>query len=280
MIKIITDSTSDIDLEYAKALNIEIVSLKVIFETKEFKDRVDLQPEQFYNLLTTSTILPTTSQPSPQDFLDLYKKAKENHDKVIVITLSSLLSGTYQSACIAKDLAEYDDIYIIDSLNATQGLRLIVEKAVKLRDNGLSVQDIVTEIENYKHRVHIYAYVDTLEYFYKGGRLSKTSATVGTMLKLKPIVGLKDGMLDVFAKARGSQKATAKVIEIVNEHGDIDLNEPICIGYTGNDEKLEKFENTLREALGFKEVLHGFVGPVIGTHAGPGARLIAYVTKQ
>lgn len=280
MIKIMTDSTSDIDLEYAKKLNIEVVPLKVIFGQKEYKDRVDLQPEQFYDLLASSNSLPSTSQPSPQDYLDVYEKIKENKDTLIVITLSSVLSGTYQSACIAKDLVDYENIYIIDSLNATQGLRLIVEKAVQLRNNGLSVQEIVNAIEEYKTRVHIYAYVDTLEYFFKGGRLSKTSATVGTMLKLKPIVGLKDGQLDVFAKARGSVKATAKLIDIIKENGEIDLDEPISIGYTGDNQGLEKFENTLRNEFGFNDVIYGFVGPVIGTHAGPGARLIAYVTKQ
>ncbi len=280
MIKIMTDSTSDIDLEYAKKLNIEVVPLKVIFGQKEYKDRVDLQPEQFYDLLASSNSLPSTSQPSPQDYLDVYEKIKETKDTLIVITLSSVLSGTYQSACIAKDLVDYENIYIIDSLNATQGLRLIVEKAVQLRNNGLSAQEIVNVIEEYKTRVHIYAYVDTLEYFYKGGRLSKTSATVGTMLKLKPIVGLKNGTLDVFAKARGALKATTKVIDVIKEHGEIDLDEPISIGYTGDTSGLDKFENTLREEFGFDEVLHGYVGPVIGTHAGPGARLIAYVTKQ
>lgn len=280
MIKIMTDSTSDIDLEYAKKLNIEVVPLKVIFGQKEYKDRVDLQPEQFYDLLASSKSLPSTSQPSPQDYLDVYEKIKENKDTLIVITLSSVLSGTYQSACIAKELVEYDDIYVIDSLNATQGLRLIVEKAVQLRNDGLSAKEIVNFIEEYKTRVHIYAYVDTLEYFYKGGRLSKTSATVGTMLKLKPIVGLKDGTLDVFSKARGSLKATTKVIDVVKEHGDIDLNEPIAIGYTGDISGLDKFENMLREEFGFHDVLHGYVGPVIGTHAGPGARLIAYITKK
>lgn len=280
MIKIMTDSTSDIDLEYAKKLNIEVVPLKVIFGQKEYKDRVDLQPEQFYDLLASSNSLPSTSQPSPQDYLDVYEKIKENKDTLIVITLSSVLSGTYQSACIAKDLVDYENIYIIDSLNATQGLRLIVEKAVQLRKNGLSVQEIINVIEEYKTRVHIYAYVNTLEYFYKGGRLSKTSATVGTMLKLKPIVGLKNGTLDVFAKARGALKATTKVIDVIKEHGEIDLDEPISIGYTGDTSGLDKFENTLREEFGFDEVLHGYVGPVIGTHAGPGARLIAYVTKR
>ena len=279
MIKIITDSTSDIDIEYAKTLKIEVVSLKVIIDGKDYKDRIDLQPSNFYELLEKSSVLPTTSQPSPQDFLDLYEDAKNQGDSIIVITLSSQVSGTYQSACIAKDLADYNNIYVIDSFNATQGLRLIVEKAVKLRNEGKSVQEIVNIIEEYKHRVHILAVVDTLEYFYKGGRLSKTSATMGTLLKFKPIVGLEDGKLVLISKARGTQKAISKIIDIIHEIGDIDLNEPICIGYTGNDDGLDKFEDILKNEFHFSNPSHGFVCTVIGTHAGPGARLIAYISQ-
>lgn len=279
MIKIITDSTSDIDLEYAKELDIHIVPLKVIIDGQEYKDRVDLQPEQFYDLLEKSTVLPTTSQPSPQEFLHYYEEAKKQGDSVIVMTLSSVISGTYQSANIAKDLAEYDDIYVIDSLNTTQTLRLLVLKAVSLRNEGLDVKDIVEKLEAYKQRIRIVAFVDTLEYLCKGGRLSKTAATAGTLLKFKPIIGLKEGKLEMFAKARGTAKATTKMIELIHEDGDIDLNEPICIGYTGDQDGLDKFEQVLRDEFGFGNVLHGFVGPVIGTHAGPGARLIAYIKK-
>ena len=149
MIRIITDSTSDIGLDYAKELNIEIVPLKVIFNTAEYKDRIDLQPEKFYELLENCDALPTTSQPAPQDFMDFFEDAKQKKDSVILITLSSGLSGTYQNACMAKDLVEYEDIHIIDSLSATQALRLIVEKAVSLRDKGFSAEEIVKEIENY-----------------------------------------------------------------------------------------------------------------------------------
>lgn len=279
MIKIITDSTADIDLEYAKKLDIEIVPLKVIIDGKEYKDRIDLQPDQFYQLLQDSEVLPTTSQPSPQDFLTLFEDAKKNNDSVIVMTLSSVISGTYQSANIAKDLAEYENIFIIDSLAATQMLRLLVLKAVALREMKIDVKEMVKILEEYKTRIRIFAFVDTLEYLYKGGRLSKTAAAAGTLLKFKPIIGLKEGKLEMFAKARGTQKATTKIIELIHEDGEIDFNEPICIGYTGNDEGLEKFEQTLRDEFKFNDVLHGFVGPVIGTHAGPGARLIAYVSQ-
>lgn len=279
MIKIITDSTSDIDVTYAKELNIDIVPLKVIIDGKEYKDRVDLQPDQFYSLLEKSEVLPTTSQPSPQEFLNYYEEAKEKGDSVIVMTLSGTISGTYQSANIAKDLAEYENIYVIDSLNATQALRLLVLKAVALREEGKDAETIFNELQAYKERVRIVAFVDTLEYLCKGGRMSKTVAAAGTLLKVKPIIGLRDGKLEMFSKARGAVKATAKIIELIHEDGEIDFKEPICIGYTGNDEGLEKFEQALRDEFKFENVLHGFVGPVIGTHAGPGARLIAYVKK-
>lgn len=280
MIKIITDSTSDIDLKYAQELNVEVVPLKVIIDGKEYKDRIDLQPEEFYDLLVNSQTLPSTSQPSPQDFVDLYETAKNNNDSVIVITLSSVISGTYQSANLAKDLVDYDDIYVIDSLGTTQMQRLLVLKAVALRNEGMNAQDLYTFLEIYKHRIRLFAFVDTLEYLYKGGRLSRTAATAGTLLKFKPIIGFDEGKLDVFAKARGTQKATAKIIDLIQQDGEMDLDEPICIGYTGSSDGLDKFENTLRETLHFGETLHGIVGPVIGTHAGPGARLIAYVKKQ
>lgn len=167
MIKIITDSTSDIDLKYAQELNVEVVPLKVIIDGKEYKDRIDLQPEEFYDLLVNSQTLPSTSQPSPQDFVDLYETAKNNNDSVIVITLSSVISGTYQSANLAKDLVDYDDIYVIDSLGTTQMQRLLVLKAVALRNEGMNAQDLYTFLEAYKHRIRLFAFVDTLEYLYK-----------------------------------------------------------------------------------------------------------------
>ena len=244
MIKIITDSTSDIDLKYAQELNVEVVPLKVIIDGKEYKDRIDLQPEEFYDLLVNSQTLPSTSQPSPQDFVDLYETAKNNNDSVIVITLSSVISGTYQSANLAKDLVDYDDIYVIDSLGTTQMQRLLVLKAVALRNEGMNAQDLYTFLEAYKHRIRLFAFVDTLEYLYKGGRLSRTAATAGTLLKFKPIIGFDEGKLDVFAKARGTQKATAKIIDLIQQDGEMDLDEPICIGYTGSSDGLDKFENT------------------------------------
>lgn len=279
MIKIITDSTSDISLELAKEMNIEIVPLIVRVDGNEYKDRVELSPEDFYKQLEEKDLTPSTSQPSPQDFLKVYEKAKEAGDEILVITLSSEVSGTYQSAMIAKEVLEYNKIQVINSASATFGLRIIIEKALQLRDEGKTLEEIVAFLEDYKQKVHIFALVDTLEYFYKGGRLSKTSATVGTLLKFKPVVGIKDGKLELFANCRGTRKSISKIIELIHETGDIDLQEPVCIGYTGNSEGLDKFENLLKEEFHFENVIHGIVGPVIGSHAGPGGRIIAFVRK-
>ncbi len=280
MIRIITDSTSDISIEMAKEMKIDVVPLKVIMNGKEYKDRIDLLPEDFYTMLPKCDPIPTTSQPSPLDFYECYKKAKENKEEILVITLSSVLSGTYQSAILASQLEEFENIKIIDSYNATQGLLILVKKAVQLRDQGKSLNEIYEYLETYKKRIHIFAYVDTLEYFYKGGRLSKSSAALGSLLKFKPIVGLKDGGLGVFGKERGMKKSVASMIELIKKSGEIDLNEPVCIGYTGNDDGLDKFEDLLKEHFNFDHPLHGIVGPVIGTHAGGGARLMAYVVKE
>lgn len=279
MIKIITDSTSDISLQLAKEMNIEIVPLIVRVDGNEYKDRVELSPEDFYKQLEEKDLTPSTSQPSPQDFLKVYEKAKEAGDEILVITLSSEVSGTYQSAMIAKELLEYNKIQVINSASATFGLRIIIEKALQLRDEGKTLEEIVAFLEDYKQKVHIFALVDTLEYFYKGGRLSKTSATVGTLLKFKPVVGIKDGKLELFANCRGTRKSISKIIELIHETGDIDLQEPVCIGYTGNSEGLNKFENLLKEEFHIENVIHGIVGPVIGSHAGPGGRVIAFVRK-
>ncbi|UTY40207.1 DegV family protein [Allocoprobacillus halotolerans] len=210
MIKIITDSTADIDLEYAKELNIDVVPLKVIINGREYKDRVDLQPDEFYDLLVNSETLPSTSQPSPQDFANLYEQAKENQESVIVITLSSTISGTYQSANLAKELVEYDDIYVVDSLGTTQMQRLLVLKAIALRNEEMVAKDIFTFLEDYKKRLRLYAFVDTLEYLYKGGRLSKTVLPLIHCLNLNQLLVLMMENLKCSVKLEGHKKLLLK----------------------------------------------------------------------
>ncbi|MDF2485395.1 MAG: DegV family protein [Herbinix sp.] len=278
-IRIITDSTSDISAAQAKELGVTIIPLKVIFGDKEFKEGIDITMEGFYDKLVHAEKLPTTSQPSPDDFLTSFLEAKEAKDSVLVILISGKLSGTLQSATIAKELAEYDDIHIVDSLITITGLRFLVEHAVKLNREGKSVLEIVPVLEELKNRIVLLAMVDTLEYLYKGGRLSKSSAILGSLLKFKPIITVKDGVIGVLGKERGSNKGIAKMLEIMGEQGQLDDNYPVYYGYTAEDSKTKQLMDIVNQKYKIKHSSIHPVGCVVGTHAGPGACVITYINK-
>ena len=282
MIKIIVDSTADFTLEEAKELGIKIVPLKTTVNNIEYKDRETLQPETFYELLKDVQDFPKTSQPSPAEFAHKYSEGVSNKDQLIVLTISSGISGTAQSANLAKTIVGYDDIYVVDSKTATLGLKILTYKALELVKEGKDFETICNELEEYKSRVTIVAIVDTLDYLIMGGRVSKLAGTVGSLLKLKPILTMCDGkgVIESLDKKRGTIKATERAIEIINENGGIDLNEPMFIGYTGEPTLLDKFVNTLKEEFKFESVGCGIVGPVIGSHVGPGGKIIAYVKNK
>ncbi|MGN1345003.1 MAG: DegV family protein [Traorella sp.] len=281
MIKIIVDSTTDFTLEEAQKFGIKIVPLKTTIHDIEYKDRIDLNPEKFYELLETTKTFPKTSQPSPLDFANSYQENIQNQDQILVITISSGLSGTAQSATLAKNMSDYEDIYVLDSKYATHGAKIIVLKALELIQKGKSFKEICEYLEEFKKRITILAIVDTLEYLEMGGRISKTTATIGTVLKLKPILTMTEekGVIESIDKKRGTLKATQRMIEIIHETGDIDVNEPVFIGYTGEPSFLDKFESLVQEEFHLENIQRGIVGPVIGSHLGPGARIISYVKK-
>lgn len=206
-IRIITDSTSDFTPQQAQQQNIDVVPLKVIFSDAEYRDGLDITLDEFYQRLTTSEVLPTTSQPTPNDFINHFEKAKEAGDDVIVILLSSELSGTFQSAVLAKNYVEYDRIFLVDSLNATIGLKLLINHAITQRNANKQAIEIVNELEYLKSKVTIKAVVNTLDYLVKGGRLSKAAGFAGSLLSIKPIISLIDGKIAVIAKARGKKGA-------------------------------------------------------------------------
>ena len=279
-LRIITDSTSDISQKEAKQKGIIVVPLHNMFGTQEYLDGVTITTEEFYEKLSNAEELPTTSQPSPEEFLKQFEQCKEAGESVIVITISSKLSGTYQSAVIAKDLCEYEDIHIIDSATATIGLYSLVEYAISLSKQGLLVDQIVNLLEEMKLRVRIYALVDTLKYLKKGGRLSATAALAGTLLNIKPIVEVKDGVVDVAGKARGTNGAIKKVLELVEAAGGIDPNMPSCIGYTGKPSGVEDFSAYVKNVYKKITFQTAAMGSTIGVHAGPGACVIAFFAKN
>jgi DegV family protein with EDD domain len=261
-------------------MDISIVPLKVLFGDQEYKEGIDITIDVFYQKLVQSEKLPTTSQPAPDEFLELFRQAKEARDSVVVILIAGKLSGTVQSAMIAKEMADYPDIFIVDSKNTIMGLRLLVEHAVRLREEGRGAIEIYETLEGLKDRIVLLAMVDTLEYLYKGGRLSKSSAILGSLLNFKPVISLKDGVIDVVGKERGVNKAIVKILESIDVFGAIDKNFPVNFGYTAENSKCVILKDKVTEQFGIKNCAMYPVGCVVGTHVGPGACVITYIKKK
>ncbi len=278
MIRIITDSTCDLTKADQEKLGITVIPLQVLFGTTQYTDGVDLTTEEFYQKLETEKELPTTTQINPDTFVNVFEEYLKQGDEIITILLSSHLSGTYQSAVIAKEMLETDKIHLIDSQNVTLGLALIVREAVKLRDNGLSAKDIVNKIEELKGQVRVVAIVDTLKYLQKGGRISAASAVVGTALGIKPIVQVKDGIVQVLGKERG-QKKMYKFITSYLEENQIDTNYSVVYAHSMAEASLEPLKEMIQEKYEIKESSTVGIGSTVGTHVGPGAVGIAFVTK-
>lgn len=279
-IKIITDSTSDINLDLAKELDITIVPLRVIFDEQEYFDGVDITNEQFYEKLVVSKNLPTTSQPAPEQYIPYFEEAKAKGDSVIVITISSKLSGTYQSAVIAKDMAEYEDIHIVDSLTVTLGLQLLVRKAITLKNQGMSAEAIAVQLENIKTKVKLYALLESLEYLKKGGRLSGMSAFAGGLLNIKPIIEVRDGEVSLAARARGLSGGYSKLSELITQDKGINRNEEVCIGYSAKKDNMEAFINNYKDTLNLHDFIESPIGSVVGTHTGPGVCGFAFFQNE
>lgn len=279
-IKIITDSTSDISQKQAKELGITVLPLRVIFKDGEYADGIDLLIEEFYDKLVKAETLPTTSQLVPDQFMPYFESAKQNKDTVLVITLSAELSGTYQSAVIAKDICDYDGIHIIDSLNVTLGLQILVKSAIDMLQLGLPAEEIIENLETMKHKIRLYALVENLEYLKKGGRLSGVGALAGTLLNIKPIIEVINGKVTVAAKARGMSGAYGKILKLVEQAGKIDYSKYYCVGYTGGKENLDPFLEYAKDKMDLSNAITSPIGIVVGTHAGPGVCGVAFFTKD
>lgn len=277
-IKIVTDSTSEIGQEEAAKQNISVVPLKSVFGEKEYLEGIDLSSEEFYIKLSQSKKLPTTSQPAPYAFEQVFRQSQEAGEQIIVICISSVLSGTYQSACIAQETCG-GNIWVVDSGTATLGLQILVRLAMSLRESGKKAEEIVDIIEEAKKSICLFAVVDTLEYLYKGGRLSRTSAFAGTILRVKPMISLLQGEIKVIGKALGSKKAFTELFKFVDGSGGIDYTKPFSIGYTGDRGQFVQFEQICQQYFAGHEPIISSIGSVIGTHAGPGAVAITFYKR-
>lgn len=279
MIRILLDSSADFSAQEVKERNLELVPINILLNGKNYLDGVDITKDEFYTLLTENEEFPKTAQPSPQDYVDIFEDAKEKGDSVVYLSLSSALSGTFQSATLAKSMVEYDDIYLVDTLSATRAIRLMAEYACKLRDEGNDAATITAELEDFKSRVVILAALDTLEYLYKGGRLNKATAAVGELANLKPIITVtEEGKIGVPGKALGRNKALSTLTKMITEK-EIDTTFPIYSLYAVGEENTEKLEIKLGQA-GVRVTKRLQIGPTIGCHVGPGAYGVVFVTKK
>lgn len=280
-IRIITDSAADYSAEETAKRKITCIPMSVSFGDDEYLDGKTITKEEFFELLTTRKEFPKTSQPSPTSFLECFEEAKEAGDTVIAILVSGSLSGTFQNANLARNIAEYENIYIIDSKTATLGIRVLVDRAVKMRDAGASATEIVKEVESLKSRIRIYAGLDTLEYLAKGGRLSKTAATIGNLANLKPIITVtEDGNVSLCGKQMGIRHACKQVSKLVMAD-EPDMNCPIYFLYAHDQKNCAAFIHTLKKnGLEIESPKVRGIGPIIGTHIGIGAFGIVYVAKK
>ena len=273
--RIIVDSTADLLPDIKK--RVHTVPLTVRFGEKEFIDGVTIDHKTFYEKLIESDELPTTSQATPDAFMIEFEKAKKAGETAVVITLSSKLSGTYQSAKIAAE--DYENIYVIDSESAAIGAAILVELAFKLIDEGKTTEEIVNALECEKKKIVIVALVDTLEYLKKGGRISKAVAFAGGVLNIKPVLSVISGEINMLGKARGSKMGNNLLVEEIGKVGGINFNKPVLLGYTGisNALLLKYIEDSRHIWEGnINEVRYTVMGSVIGTHAGPGAVAVAF----
>ena len=273
--RIIVDSSADLTPEYLE--RVHVVPLTVHFDDEELLDGVTLDRHTFYEKLVECDVLPTTSQASPQAFINEFEKAKQAGEQAVVITVSSKLSGTYQSAVLAA--RDYDNIYIVDSGSAALGNGILTELACKLVETGMTAEKIANTLEEEKKKIVLIALVDTLEYLKKGGRISKTVAMVGGVLNIKPVLSVIEGEINILGKARGSKMGNNLLIQEIEKAGGADFTKPVLLGYTGisNALLLKYIEDSKHIWEGnLDEVRYTIIGSAIGTHVGPGAVAVAF----
>lgn len=281
MVRIITDGTSDMTARRAAELNIDVIPMQVFFGQESFLDGVDITREEFFARLASSEELPTTSQLNPDNFLELFQKYADQGDQIVGIFVSAELSGTCQSACIARDMVEGGEVHVIDSRTVTFALALLVEEAARMRDRGLTAAEIAVQVKALAQRTKLLAIVDTLTYLKKGGRISAATAAVGGLLGIKPIVGVDSrGTVEALGKAR----STASGLEWMAQHikkEPADPAYPVAYGHSNSPERVPVCMEALKEVLpqGLPPVM-GSIGAVIGTHVGPGAVGAAYIAAE
>ncbi len=280
-VKVIIDSASDIDLKEAEELGIGLVPMEVRFAEEEFLDGINLSHKEFFEKLIESVELPKTSQINPFTFEEKISEFVSQGHEVVVITISSKLSGTYRSALEASKKFE-DKVFVVDSLNASIGERILCEYGLRLIKQGLTAKDIAEKLDEVKGKINVLALLDTLKYLKKGGRISAITAFAGEMLSIKPVVGVINGEVKMVGKAVGSKKGNNLLNSLVEKKGGVDFNMPFGVVWSGLDNSLlnKYIEDSGHLWKDHADNLPAYmIGSTIGTHIGPGAIGVAFFEK-
>ena len=280
MVRIITDSAADFEPRELTKLGITCIPLTVIFGDRDYQENVNLTKTQFFQLLSETEDAPKTSQASPQILMDLFEDARQAGEEAIYITLSSALSGTYQTACMIREDVDCDDCYVLDSRNATGGQRMLVEYAVRLRDEGKTAKEIIAAVEAIRDKVVLYACIDTLEYLYKGGRISQTAYKLGTLAQVKPIIWVSpEGSIEVPSKAMGMRKGIDYLCKRFEQQKP-SADHPVYVMYTPEQTNGKQLLTKVRElGIAVSEEQLISVGAAIGSHIGPNGCGIVYIAE-
>ena len=277
-VRVVTDSTADLPKEVADDLGIVVVPLHIHFGEDTFQDGVSISTEGFYNLLTTGDILPKTSAPSSGMFIETYERLAQETDEIVSIHISTKLSATYASALVARDGVEAPcRIEMVDTLSASIGLGLLVVQAAKMARAGASLDDIVRTTEASVPRTQLFGVVDTLEYLHKGGRIGRAATFLGSMLNVKPLIGVRGGIVHPIERVRGRERALDRICELVAGYKKITS---LAVAHTTTEAEMEQFAHRLSQFFPVEEILRARCGATLGTYLGPGALVIALIEEE
>lgn len=271
-IKIVTDSTADVPIKIAQEYGIEIVPLNVHFGEEVYKDGVDIWSEEFYNKLRNESVLPNTSQPSPGDFLKTYQKIAKPGDTIISIHISREMSGTADAAKLAAEMMGADyRIEIVDSRQVTLSLGILVIAAAKAVKNGASAETILTNLSKWMSEVSIFFTLKSLEHLHRTGRIGKASVMMGSLLNIKPVLSIEEGLIVPVEKVRGNFQKVAEILvdKVIKRYGNQRFN--VGIIHTELQDDLSVLETIAKKKLNIEEMVVNLAGPIVGAHVGPNA---------
>ena len=277
-VKIVTDSLSDITSDLAEELGITVIPLTVLFGHESFLDRVTITTDEFYYRLTHNTTWPTTTQPPPGDFVNVYNKLAEETDEILVVTLSTKLSGTYESALNAKSLVEKKcRIEVIDSQTVAMGLGLIVIAAAKVAQTGAKLDELTALVRRAMTRSNFIAYFDTLKYLAKGGRIGKAQGLLGAVLSVKPVLTVKDGEMSPLTRLRSR---TAGMDYLYNFVAGFSHIEELAVEHATTPDDADRLVERLSSLFPKERIYRSTISPVVGTYAGPGAMAVVVLESE